>query len=114
MKLTDLQRKTLTLIANGKVENSKGGYGAWRIYGASPTVVGRLISMGLAKWPDGWGGVAVITDAGRTLCPPPETADTIIRELAAMTTDEELGGDMSGDDAVSVLSGLIERARALV
>lgn len=38
----------------------------------------------------------------------------LIEEIAALKTDAELDGDMSGDEAVSVLSGLIERARDLV
>lgn len=33
--------------------------------------------------------------------------------VARMTTDEEMDGDMSGDDAVSTLSELIETARTL-
>jgi hypothetical protein len=31
--------------------------------------------------------------------------------VARMTTDSEMDGDMSGDDAVSTLSGIIETAR---
>lgn len=33
--------------------------------------------------------------------------------IARMTTDEEMGGEMLGDDAVSTLSELIETARTL-
>lgn len=33
--------------------------------------------------------------------------------LAGMTTDAEMEGDMSGDDAVSTLSEMIEQARSL-
>ena len=66
MKLTDLQRTTLKLIAEGKVEQHNCGTSAWRTWGASPTVVGRLMAMGLAKWPGpSMGGFAVLTDAGR-------------------------------------------------
>ena len=39
--------------------------------------------------------------------------DDLVAEIAACQADAELGGDMSGDDAVSILGGLIERARAL-
>lgn len=67
MKLTDLQRTTLKLVAGGCVYQQKFGYGAWRIQGASPTVVGKLISMGLAEWgPHGEKQIGcVLTDAGR-------------------------------------------------
>jgi len=34
--------------------------------------------------------------------------------VARMTTDQEMDGDMSGDDAVSTLSELIETARAVI
>ncbi len=37
-----------------------------------------------------------------------------VEQVARMTTDQEAGGDMSGDDAASALSGLIEQARAMV
>jgi len=50
MKLTGLQRTTLSDIGHGSVYQRKFGYGAWRIQGANPSVVGRLISLGLAKW----------------------------------------------------------------
>lgn len=37
-----------------------------------------------------------------------------VAQIASMTTDEEMEGEMSGDDAVSALSGLIEQARDLI
>lgn len=43
----------------------------------------------------------------------PDTVEALLRDLAALKTDEDLGGDMSGDKAASTLSALIERARAL-
>ncbi|MEH0194596.1 hypothetical protein V7S57_02555 [Caulobacter sp. CCNWLY153] len=46
-KLTPLQRQALALVAAGAVFENNTGYGSWRIMGASPTVVGRLGSMGL-------------------------------------------------------------------
>lgn len=49
-KLTGLQRTTLSDIDCGSVRQVKFGFGAWRIMGGSPSVVGRLISLGLAKW----------------------------------------------------------------
>lgn len=71
-KLTPLQRETLTAISDGKVEQRNHGYSAWRTSGASPTVVGRLMSMGLAKWPtQGMGGFAVLTEAGQTVLKEP-------------------------------------------
>ena len=50
MRLTSLQRAVLSDIGRGLVHQRKFGYGAWRIQGANPSVVGRLISLGLAKW----------------------------------------------------------------
>lgn len=48
---TKAQIETLRLIRDGKVRNVKFGYGAWRILGAHPTVVGHCIrSKGWAKW----------------------------------------------------------------
>lgn len=49
-KLTPKQTETLHLICEGKVYQQKFGYGAWRIQGAHPTVVGKLISLGFAEW----------------------------------------------------------------
>lgn len=50
MKLTIAQKETLLLIDNGEVYRANHGYAAWRINGANPQVVGRLIAMGLATW----------------------------------------------------------------
>lgn len=50
---TTLQIETLRLIRDGKVSMRKHGYAAFRISGATPSVVGRLVSMGLAQWPKG-------------------------------------------------------------
>lgn len=50
MKLTLSQFEALRMIQAGEVRQHRFGYGAWRILGASPTVVGRLVSMRLAKW----------------------------------------------------------------
>lgn len=47
MKLTVAQKETLSLVNNGEVHRSNHGYSAWRIDGASPQVVGRLLSLGL-------------------------------------------------------------------
>lgn len=46
-RLTEAQAATLELVAAGKVSNINTGHGSWRIWGASPTVVGRLKAMGL-------------------------------------------------------------------
>lgn len=66
MKLTGLQKTTLSDIRHGSVYQRKFGYGAWRIQGANPSVVGRLISLGLAKWSSAIDDRAdcVLTDAG--------------------------------------------------
>lgn len=39
------------------------------------------------------------------------TPHYVCRLLAGMTTNEEMGGDMSGDDAAATLSRMIELAR---
>ena len=50
-KLTPKQSEALRFIADGQVQNHRFGYGAWRITGPShPSVVGKVISMGLAGW----------------------------------------------------------------
>ncbi|ASV86290.1 hypothetical protein CES85_1684 [Ochrobactrum quorumnocens] len=68
--LTPLQNETLALINQGKVYQQKFGYGAWRIQGANPTVVGKLISMGVAEWDRDCKSFVridcVLTDAGRS------------------------------------------------
>ena len=50
MKLTPLQIETLRLIRDGKVSQQNTGYASWRIFGASPAAVGRVVSLGLAEW----------------------------------------------------------------
>jgi hypothetical protein len=51
VKLTKAQRDALKLIAAGHVRQVRRGFAAWRIWGASPTVVGRLIqTLKLAEW----------------------------------------------------------------
>jgi len=65
-RLNDNQKNTLALISEGKVQQLNCGYSAWRTHGTNPSVVGRLMSLGLAKWPTGaMGGVAVLTDEGQ-------------------------------------------------
>jgi hypothetical protein len=63
-KLTPLQTETLMAVSLGKVVSRNMGYAAYRILGASPTVVGRLVSIGLVRWTDYLGGDARLTDAG--------------------------------------------------
>lgn len=67
-KLTTAQAETLAKIAAGEVSEVCFGTGAWRIWGAPPTVVGRLIqTLGLAAWgkTDGDRRPCLLTDAGR-------------------------------------------------
>lgn len=64
-KLTALQIETLKAVEAGKVSQQNSGYGAWRIHGANPSVVGRLASLGLIKWTKLVGGEAELTGAGR-------------------------------------------------
>lgn len=65
--MTPNQSNALTAIRDGRVSMANVGHAAFRIHGASPQVVGRLISMGLARWPNGPVGAQTceITDAGR-------------------------------------------------
>ena len=70
MQLTEKQTTALQHIRDEKVHQRKYGYGAWRINSPShPSVVGRVISLGLAKWTtvadtdDAM--IAVLTDLGR-------------------------------------------------
>ena len=67
MKLTPLQKEALRAVAAGTVKMSNHGYSAFRTSGASGSVVGRLVSLGLVKWPKGPVGTQTceITDAGR-------------------------------------------------
>lgn len=64
-KLTKAQIEVLTLVSEGKVHQSKTGYGACRIFGAQPSVVGRLRSMAFIEMPLFKECVAALTDAGR-------------------------------------------------
>lgn len=50
---TPRQIDTLRLILCGQVSMALTGHGSYRIVGAAPSVVGRLISMKLARWPRG-------------------------------------------------------------
>ena len=62
--LTANQWETLNLIVAGKVTMAAPNY---RIRGGNPSVVGRLVSMKLARWPKGPVGAQTCeaTDAGR-------------------------------------------------
>lgn len=54
MNLTEKQREALREISAGRVKMVKFGTGANRIMGpVAPSVVGRVISLGLARWPNG-------------------------------------------------------------
>lgn len=67
--LTTKQAEGLRAINAGNVRMVKRGHAAFRIDGpVSPPVVGRLVSLGLAKWPKGPIGqqICEITDAGAT------------------------------------------------
>lgn len=50
INITPARLEALKLIADGKVRQHRFGYGAWRVMGAQPTVVGQLISLKLAAW----------------------------------------------------------------
>lgn len=49
-RITPARLDALKLIKSGAVEQRNCGYGSWRIFGGQPTVVGHLVSMGLAEW----------------------------------------------------------------
>ncbi|SKA20274.1 hypothetical protein [Consotaella salsifontis] len=63
--MTPKQIEALRAVEAGEVYQHNCGSAAWRIFGASPTVVGRLTSMGLVRWTKVIGGKAELTDAGR-------------------------------------------------
>lgn len=63
-KLTAKQIETLLAVSLGNVACRNMGHSAWRIVGASPTVVGRLVSLGLVRWTNGWMGDARLTEMG--------------------------------------------------
>lgn len=66
VNLTENQTAALIAIGAGEIEMRKYGYGAWRISGPShPSVVGKVIAMGLAEWHRHDGTKrAVLTEAG--------------------------------------------------
>lgn len=51
--ITSAQAEVIDLIRDGKVQMTRCGTAAFRILGASPQVVGKLVSLGLARWPKG-------------------------------------------------------------
>lgn len=70
MKLTTLQIETLQLIEAGKVTQRNAGHGAWRIFGAHPTVVGKLVALKLAAWSTSY-------EKERSIALTPEGADAL-------------------------------------
>lgn len=66
MTLTENQKRALTAIQQGTVTMRNTGYASWRIMGPiHPSVVGRVIALGLAAWTTNEDGRnAVLTDAG--------------------------------------------------
>lgn len=64
---TKNQIDALKGIGAGSVRMCNCGSAAFRIFGASPSVVGRCVSLGWAKWPKGPTGeqTCELTDAGR-------------------------------------------------
>lgn len=75
---TENQIVALTLIADGKVRQHRFGYGAWRIVGAHPSVVGRVVSLGWAKWGrmDGDDMPIALTDDGTAVLAESKQAKT--------------------------------------
>ena len=68
MKLTKKQVAALIHIQTDQIAYRRFGHGAWRIDGPShPTVVGKVISLGLAHWVDFNADtrLAQLTEAGR-------------------------------------------------
>lgn len=64
--LTKNQKKALADINAGTVTMLNTGHGSWRIMGpAHPSVIGRIIASGLARWQDSAGiKQAALTEAG--------------------------------------------------
>lgn len=52
-KPTQAQLETLRAISAGNVRMVNTGYSSFRIQGATPQVVGRLVSLKWARWPKG-------------------------------------------------------------
>jgi hypothetical protein len=66
MTLTENQKKALAAIQQGTVTMRNTGYTSWRIMGPiHPSVVGRVIALGLAAWTTNENGKnAALTAAG--------------------------------------------------
>ncbi|MFT9089462.1 MAG: hypothetical protein ABF479_00380 [Gluconacetobacter sp.] len=66
MTLTENQKAALVAIQQGTVTMWNTGYASWRIMGPiHPSVVGRVIALGLAAWTTNDAGRnAALTDAG--------------------------------------------------
>ncbi|MBS1180413.1 MAG: hypothetical protein H6Q99_293 [Proteobacteria bacterium] len=69
MTMTTLQIETLKLVRDGAVSMANAGTAAYRIRGAKPSVVGRLVSLKLALWPKGPVGEQTcwITERGKAV-----------------------------------------------
>ena len=66
---TENQIVAMRAIAAGRVTMGNCGYSSFRISGATPQVVGRLVSLGWAKWPKGPIGEQTcrLTEAGASV-----------------------------------------------
>lgn len=113
MKLTDKQRAALPEIAAGEVTMKRFGTGANRIIGpVAPAVVGKMTSLGLARWPKGPVGdqTLELTDAGRALLEQPALADEI-SEAARICENNSMSGSQ---DERHAWVGMAERLRRLI
>jgi len=98
--LTPLQVETLQAIAAGKVRIVNRGAAAYRIDGAAPTVVGRLVSLGLARWP-GYrlpGEVCKLTPEGQAAIALIQPAKGPAMRVIAEPTPPPGGGSRDGCD----------------
>lgn len=80
LRLTLLQRDTLQSIQAGSVSMVNTGYASFRVRGGHGPVVGRLVSLGLARWPKGPIGeqTCEITDLGRAALASPSDFPRLI------------------------------------
>lgn len=120
MNLTTAQIQTLRLIEAGKVRQRNTGHSSWRIFGAHPSVVGRVISMKLAILGDCQGRERPITltQAGKEVLAfvdsPASLCDyelKVLNAFANSTVDDLVQGAAlnSAADAL-VASGYMNRS----
>lgn len=93
--------------------NSKHTPGPWVIERDPSNNTIAVIGPCAAEEYAGFAWLEVSEENAQMIATAPELLD-FIAMIARMTTDTQMDGDMSGDDAVSTLSELIEGARTII